>query len=198
MGFAETMDAIATGVEVLGVLTLVLGLAAALVRAGLALVGGQGANEGYRMVRTVFGRSILLGLEFLVAADIIRTVAVQPSHGHVRNVGGGHRRGQRQPAPLTDELERGPRLATIDRICAYVVPRAWRARWPSHRWRATSPAGPARRAGRGCRGGAGRTRPRWPIRSAAARRSRADQPDSPHVYNGSSPLPPTTATTPRN
>ena len=35
----------------------------------------KGANEGYRIVRTVFGRSILLGLEFLVAADIIRTVA---------------------------------------------------------------------------------------------------------------------------
>jgi uncharacterized membrane protein len=63
------MDAIARGVEVLGIVTLVLGLAAALVRGGLALVGGQGANEGYRIVRTVFGRSILLGLEFLVAAD---------------------------------------------------------------------------------------------------------------------------------
>jgi uncharacterized membrane protein len=54
-------------------------LAAALVRAGLALLGGQGAEQSYRIVRTVFGRSILLGLEFLVAADIIRTVAVQPS-----------------------------------------------------------------------------------------------------------------------
>jgi hypothetical protein len=41
-----------------------LGLAAALVRAGLALLGDRGANEGYRIVRTVFGRSILLGLEF--------------------------------------------------------------------------------------------------------------------------------------
>ena len=87
MGFAEVMDAIATGVEVLGVLTLVVGLAAALVRAGLALVGGQGGNEGYRIVRTVFGRSILLGLEFLVAADIIRTVAVQPSLENVAVLG---------------------------------------------------------------------------------------------------------------
>src|SRR5215204_6766962 len=84
MGLAEAMDAIATGVEVLGVLTLVVGLAAALVRAGLALLGGRGANEGYRVVRTVFGRSILLGLEFLVAADIIRTVAVESS---LENVG---------------------------------------------------------------------------------------------------------------
>jgi uncharacterized membrane protein len=87
MGFEEAMDAIARGVEVLGIITLVLGLAAALVRAGLALLGGQGANEGYRIVRTVFGRSILLGLEFLVAADIIRTVAVQPSLQNVTVLG---------------------------------------------------------------------------------------------------------------
>jgi uncharacterized membrane protein len=87
MSFEEAMDAIARGVEVLGILTLVLGLAAALVRGGLALLGGQGGEEGYRIVRTVFGRSILLGLEFLVAADIIRTVAVQPSLQNVTVLG---------------------------------------------------------------------------------------------------------------
>jgi hypothetical protein len=57
MGFEEAMDAIARGVEILGIMTLVLGLAAALVRAGLALLGSQGAEEVYRIVRTVFGRS---------------------------------------------------------------------------------------------------------------------------------------------
>jgi uncharacterized membrane protein len=87
VGFAEAMDAIAQGVEILGILTLVLGLAVALVRAGLALAGGRGGEEGYRIVRTVFGRSILLGLEFLVAADIIRTVAVQPSLQNVAVLG---------------------------------------------------------------------------------------------------------------
>jgi uncharacterized membrane protein len=87
MGFEEAMDAIARGVEFLGILTLVLGLAVALVRGGLALAGGRGGEEGYRIVRTVFGRSILLGLEFLVAADIIRTVAVQPSLQNVAVLG---------------------------------------------------------------------------------------------------------------
>jgi uncharacterized membrane protein len=87
MDVEESMDAIARGVEILGILTLVLGLAAALVRAGLALLGGRGAEEGYRIVRTVFGRSILLGLEFLVAADIIRTVAVEPSLQNVAVLG---------------------------------------------------------------------------------------------------------------
>ena len=87
MSFEEAMDAIARGVEVLGIITLVLGLAAALIRGGLALLGGKGAEEGYRIVRTVFGRSILLGLEFLVAADIIKSVAVQPSLQNVAVLG---------------------------------------------------------------------------------------------------------------
>lgn len=87
MGFEQSMDDIARWVEVIGILTLVLGLVAALVRAGLALLGGRGAEEGYRIVRTVFGRSILLALEFLVAADIIRTVAVQPSLQNVAVLG---------------------------------------------------------------------------------------------------------------
>jgi uncharacterized membrane protein len=87
MGFEQTMDVIARGVEIIGIVTLVLGLAAALVRAALVLTRGQGVEEVYRIVRTVFGRSILLGLEFLVAADIIRTVAVQPSLENVAVLG---------------------------------------------------------------------------------------------------------------
>jgi uncharacterized membrane protein len=83
MGLAETLDGVATGVEVVGIATLVIGLGLALVRAVLALSQGQGGEEAYRIVRTVFGRSVLLGLEFLVAADIIRTVGVEPS---LRNV----------------------------------------------------------------------------------------------------------------
>jgi uncharacterized membrane protein len=35
--------------------------------------------DNYRLVRRQVGRSILLGLELLVAADIVRTVAVTPT-----------------------------------------------------------------------------------------------------------------------
>jgi uncharacterized membrane protein len=84
MDLAETMEQVARGVEVIGIATLVLGLVVALVQAARVLIGGQEAEEAYRVIRTVFGRSILLGLEFLVAADIIRTVAVEPS---LENVG---------------------------------------------------------------------------------------------------------------
>jgi uncharacterized membrane protein len=78
MGFEQSMDAIARDVEVPGIVTLVLGLLAALVRARFALLGGQGADEVYLIVRTVFGRIILLGAGFLVAADIIRTWRSNP------------------------------------------------------------------------------------------------------------------------
>src|SRR5512133_1847419 len=84
MDLAETMEQVARGVEVVGIATLVLGLVLALVQGARVLIAGQDAEEAYRLVRTVFGRSILLGLEFLVAADIIRTVAVDPS---LKNVG---------------------------------------------------------------------------------------------------------------
>jgi uncharacterized membrane protein len=84
MSLSRAMEQVATGVEVLGIVTIVVGLAVALVQAARLLLQGQGGDGAYRAVRTVFGRSILLGLEFLVAADIIRTVAVEPS---LENVG---------------------------------------------------------------------------------------------------------------
>jgi uncharacterized membrane protein len=87
MSLTETMEQVARGVEVVGIATLVLGLVLALVQAARVLVGGRGADQAYRVVRTVFGRSILLGLEFLVAADIIRTVAVEPSLENVAVLG---------------------------------------------------------------------------------------------------------------
>ena len=41
------------------------------------------AEASYDVMRRYFGRSILLGLEILVAADLIRTVAVDPTWQNV-------------------------------------------------------------------------------------------------------------------
>jgi uncharacterized membrane protein len=84
MTFQETMDGIAKGVEATGVAIIVVGATIALTRAGLELLGKADANVVYRKTRSFLGRSILLGLEVLVAADLIRTVAVDPS---LENVG---------------------------------------------------------------------------------------------------------------
>lgn len=69
---------IATAIEVVGVATIVVSALIATVSfARLRHPGGW--EEGIRQYRANLGRGILLGLEFLVAADIIGTVAVTPT-----------------------------------------------------------------------------------------------------------------------
>jgi hypothetical protein len=96
-------------------------------------------------------------------------------HEGIGNVGGGDGHGQRQPATLADQVELGPGLAPIDRICAHLVPRVWRARSWCPRWPATSPAGPAHPAGPTPQGAADRRPQRWPTRSGGASRSPASR-----------------------
>lgn len=59
-----------------GVLVIVLSMTMATIR----FIGfGRSSIKPYDQFRQELGRGILLGLEFLVAADIIRTVAVEPT-----------------------------------------------------------------------------------------------------------------------
>ncbi|NPC85761.1 DUF1622 domain-containing protein, partial [Pyxidicoccus fallax] len=60
-----------------GVAAMVLGAVLAVVL--LAVRRGLPPSEAYRRFRLNLGRAILLGLEFLVAADIIRTVSEAPT-----------------------------------------------------------------------------------------------------------------------
>ena len=73
------MHDVATAIEVVGVAIIVVG---ALLASALFLRDGFGAagwGHAFRRYRANLGRGILLGLELLVAADIIGTVAVTPS-----------------------------------------------------------------------------------------------------------------------
>jgi uncharacterized membrane protein len=65
-------------VELVGVLLILSGAAAATARF-LARWASTGLDTAYREYRQHLGRAILLGLEFLVAGDIINTVAVDPT-----------------------------------------------------------------------------------------------------------------------
>jgi uncharacterized membrane protein len=76
--FAQVMDAVSIGFEVVGVSIIVAGFFVALVRAA-PRARRKEYSEAYESLRATFGRSVLLGLEVLVAADIIRTVAVEPT-----------------------------------------------------------------------------------------------------------------------
>ena len=86
MTFNETMDDIAKGFEAAGVAVLVVGFVLGFVRAGIAYVRGSDRAAIYRTLRSFVGRTILLSLEILVAADLIRTVAVDPSLENVASL----------------------------------------------------------------------------------------------------------------
>ena len=64
-------------IEAVGIGVIVLGALAATAAFAWNLLAGFEA--AYRSYREHLGHAILLGLEFLIAADIIRTVAVEPS-----------------------------------------------------------------------------------------------------------------------
>jgi len=74
--FSETMEWIVKFFEAVGVAIIAIGGAIALVR---ALAGRSSGLSYYDLARREFGRPLLLGLEVLVAADIIKTVTVQQS-----------------------------------------------------------------------------------------------------------------------
>ncbi len=73
----SAMAFVGFGFEALGVAVITLG---ALLVVGRLIVQGVRAQQApYRQLRQELGSAIVLGLEFLVAGDIIRTVAVDPS-----------------------------------------------------------------------------------------------------------------------
>ena len=74
--FHGVVENVSLFIDGIGVLVIVLGILAAAVR---FMTVGRRTAEPYRRFRQDLGRGILLGLEFLVAADIIRTVAVTPT-----------------------------------------------------------------------------------------------------------------------
>lgn len=77
MDVTQVVEVIGQVIEVAGVAVIALGF---VVATATFLRTGAGAwAMAYRAYRLRLGQAILLGLEFLVAGDIIRTVAVEPS-----------------------------------------------------------------------------------------------------------------------
>lgn len=77
MDFVQAVELTGKVIDTAGVSIMVIGAAIAAVAAVQDLRTHD--PEVYRSFRRQLGRSILLGLELLVAADIIRTVAVTPT-----------------------------------------------------------------------------------------------------------------------
>jgi len=71
--------------EVIGVAVIVVAFLHALLR-GLRHFG-QKREDAYDRLKVYMGRALLLGLEFLVAADIIRTVTIAPTKDSLLSLG---------------------------------------------------------------------------------------------------------------
>ena len=119
MSFETTMEDVARGFEVVGVAVLITGGLIAFGRAAVDLLHHRA--DTYSRLRSFFGRTILLGLEILVAADLIRTVAVDTSFENVASLG---------------------LIVLIRTFLSFSLDVEIEGRWP---WsRATKPATPAR------------------------------------------------------
>lgn len=79
MDVHRLIPAVARLVELVGVAILLLGALLALGAFAWQLGRGRAFPALYDDLRANLGRAILLGLEFLVIADIIGTVAVEPT-----------------------------------------------------------------------------------------------------------------------
>jgi uncharacterized membrane protein len=78
----------ALGIELLGVVVIVAGVLRVAITRGtvrfLLVLDQPGAYDSYKHQ---IGRSLLLGLEFLVAGDVVRTVALEPTLANVAVLG---------------------------------------------------------------------------------------------------------------
>jgi len=79
VAFERVMNDAVKAFEVLGVLILIVGGLLALVGCIIELARGGVPGRVFDDVRARLGRAILLGLEILVIADIIRTIVVSPT-----------------------------------------------------------------------------------------------------------------------
>src|ERR1700749_4481935 len=85
--FVEIMDDVARLFEVVAVVLLLVGLLWSFALAGVVWVRSRTGHHAFLTLREAFGGTLLLGVEVLVAADLIRTIAVEPTLENVAVLG---------------------------------------------------------------------------------------------------------------
>jgi len=87
MDFKQAADVVSTSFEVVGIAVLVIGAILAFVMYLKTLPRRSDTQTAYSDLRRDLGKAILVGLELLVAADIIRSVAIDPTFATVGVLG---------------------------------------------------------------------------------------------------------------
>jgi uncharacterized membrane protein len=78
-GFDQFIKWVAVGIESIAIGIIVVGAIITTITFFLRVIKEGALEECYRRFRSDFGKAILLGLEFLIASDIVGTVAVGPT-----------------------------------------------------------------------------------------------------------------------
>jgi len=77
--YKDWVELAGQAIDLLGVAVIVVGTVLIMVRFVVDRFKHRSGPESYRQARLQLGKAILLGLELLVAGDIIRTVATSPT-----------------------------------------------------------------------------------------------------------------------
>jgi uncharacterized membrane protein len=86
--FPSALKLMTRAIEIGGIAIIVLGILGASLAVIWQVLRGRSGSEAFTLYRSNLGRAILLGLEFLVAADIINTVAIEPTLQSLLILGG--------------------------------------------------------------------------------------------------------------
>ena len=78
-GFDQVIKWVAVGIESIAIGIIVVGAITTTVIFVVRVIKEGALEDCYRRFRSDFGKAILLGLEFLIASDIVGTVAVGPT-----------------------------------------------------------------------------------------------------------------------
>jgi uncharacterized membrane protein len=78
-GFDQSIRWVAVGIESIAIGIIVVGAITTTLVFLVRVIKEGALDDCYRRFRSDFGKAILLGLEFLIASDIVGTVAVGPT-----------------------------------------------------------------------------------------------------------------------
>jgi uncharacterized membrane protein len=78
-GFDQSIKWVAVGIESIAIGIIVLGAVITTIIFIWRVIQEGSLEDCYRRFRSDFGKAVLLGLEFLIASDIVGTVAVGPT-----------------------------------------------------------------------------------------------------------------------
>jgi uncharacterized membrane protein len=83
MDYFEIVEALSHLIETIGLAVIVIGSVWSLAYFILSWINRHTLDVCYAMLRQNLARTIILGLEFLIAGDIIHSIAVTPSYQSV-------------------------------------------------------------------------------------------------------------------